>query len=91
MTTPPQPQHEVVGLLPEAPQSPVRYDYDDAVEVVDDIPMREITKDDVQREQILQALQRNNYKRKDAARELFISERTLYRRMKALGIDDDNK
>ena len=91
MTTPPQPQHEVVGLLPEAPQSPVRYDYDDAVEVVDDIPMREITKDDVQREQILQALQRNNYKRKDAARELVISERTLYRRMKALGIDDDNK
>lgn len=90
-TPPPQPQHEVVGLLPEAPQSPVRYDYDDAVEVVDDIPMREITKDDVQREQILQALQRNNYKRKDAARELFISERTLYRRMKALGIDDDNK
>ena len=91
MTTPPQPQHEVVSLLPEAPQSPLRYDYDDAVEVVDDIPMREITKDDVQREQILQALQRNNYKRKDAARELFISERTLYRRMKALGIDDDNK
>lgn len=90
-TPPPQPQREVVGLLPEAPQSPVRYDYDDAVEVVDDIPMREITKDDVQREQILQALQRNNYKRKDAARELFISERTLYRRMKALGIDDDNK
>ena len=90
-TTPPPPQREVVGLLPESPQVPIRYDYDDAVEVVDDTPIREFTKDDMQREQIVQALQRNNYRRKDAARELFISERTLYRRMKALGIDDDIK
>jgi DNA-binding NtrC family response regulator len=45
----------------------------------------------VQREQIIQALQQNGYRRKDAAKELFISERTLYRRMKALGIDDDSK
>jgi DNA-binding NtrC family response regulator len=90
-TTPAPPQREVVGLLPESPQVPIRYDYDDAVEVVDDTPIREFTKDDMQREQIVQALQRNNYRRKDAARELFISERTLYRRMKALGIDDDIK
>ena len=46
---------------------------------------------DVQREQIVEALRRNNYRRKDAARDLFISERTLYRRMKALGIDDNTK
>jgi transcriptional regulator of acetoin/glycerol metabolism len=61
------------------------------VEVVCDVPTREVTKSDVQREQIISALQRHNYRRKDAARELFISERTLYRRMKALGIDDDIK
>jgi DNA-binding NtrC family response regulator len=42
----------------------------------------------MQREQIAQALRHNNFNRKAAARELFISERTLYRRMKALGIDD---
>ena len=53
--------------------------------------MQELTKEDVQREQIIQALQKHGYRRKDAARELFISERTLYRRMKALGIDDDTK
>ena len=58
---------------------------------MDDIPTRELTKDDVQREQIIQALQRNNYRRKEAARDLFISERTLYRKMKALGIDDNTK
>ena len=84
---------DVVGLLPE-PRELIheRYDYDDAmVEVVDDDVARELTKEDVQREQIIEALRRNNYRRKDAARDLFISERTLYRRMKALGIDDNTK
>ena len=86
------PQHEVVGLLPEA-TTPIahREEEDFVVEVMDEIPAREMTKDDMQRQQIIQALQRHNYRRKDAAKELFISERTLYRRMKALGIDDDSK
>ena len=88
----PTPQHEVVGLLPDATHHiATREDDDIVIEVVDDIPPREMTKDDMQREQIIQALQRHNYRRKDAARELFISERTLYRRMKALGIDDEIK
>ena len=86
------PQHEVVGLLPDT-TTPIahREEEDFVVEVMDEIPAREMTKDDMQREQIIQALQRHNYRRKDAAKELFISERTLYRRMKALGIDDDSK
>ena len=84
---------DVVGLLPEPREmSHDRYSYEeDLVEVVDDITSRELTKEDVQREQIVEALRRNNYRRKDAARDLFISERTLYRRMKALGIDDNTK
>ena len=90
-TTSHTPHNEVVGLLPE-PQSHIsRYDYDDTVEVVDDVPARETTKADMQREQIIQALRKHDYRRKDAAQELFISERTLYRRMKALGIDDYTK
>lgn len=90
-TQPVQPSREVVGLLPETSSTARRdYDDDDTVEVVADIPEREVTKSDVQREQILQALQRHNFRRKDAAKELFISERTLYRRMKALGIDDND-
>ncbi|MBR5853353.1 MAG: sigma-54-dependent Fis family transcriptional regulator [Alistipes sp.] len=90
---PPTPQHEVAGLLPAIPESTnPNYDYDDIVEVMDDdTPAREVTKDDVQRELIIQALKRHNYRRKEAAKELFISERTLYRRMKALGIDDNTK
>lgn len=82
--------HDVVGLLPEAQHSHARFDESEVVEVVDE-PARELTKDDVQRDQILRALRNNGFRRKDAARDLFISERTLYRRMKALGIDDDSQ
>ena len=59
-------------------------------EVVEDVPHRELTKSDVQREQILRALRNNHGRRRDAARDLFLSERTLYRRMKDLGISDDD-
>ena len=58
-------------------------------EVVVDEPQRERTKADMQREQILRALKNNNGRRRDAARELFLSERTLYRRIKELGITDE--
>ncbi|MBR5865755.1 MAG: sigma-54-dependent Fis family transcriptional regulator [Alistipes sp.] len=93
----PAERHEdIAALLPALPAHPTNdlsYDYD-VVEDEDDIndePMQELTKQDVQREQIIQALQKHGYRRKPAARDLFISERTLYRRMKALGIDDDTK
>lgn len=90
--TPERHREDIVGLLP-APSvpKPISYDYDEMIEELSDTPMQELTKEDVQREQIIQALQKHNYRRKDAARDLFISERTLYRRMKALGIDDDTK
>ena len=91
----PQRHHEdIATLLPALtahPTNDIEYDYDEMVEEVNDTPAQELTKQDVQREQIVQALQRNNYRRKEAAKELFISERTLYRRMKALGIDDNTK
>ena len=84
-------RHDVMGLLPEPQHTHTqRYDEGEIIEVVDE-PARELTKDDMQREQILKALHNNGFRRKDAARELFISERTLYRRMKALGIDDNTK
>ncbi len=91
----PQPRHNdmtpMLPALPVLPPEDITYDYGEMVEDVSDTTMQEITKEDVQREQIVQALRRNGYRRKNAARDLFISERTLYRRMKALGIDDDTK
>ena len=83
----PSAPHEVRGLLP-SPMVDSVADY--AVsEVVEDVPHRELTKADLQREQIVRALKNHNGRRRDAARELFMSERTLYRRIKELGIVDE--
>ena len=89
--TPPQPSpHEVIGLLPSSVVTrPPEADYAESEEVVDE-PRREQTKADMQREQIVRALHNNNGRRRDAARELFMSERTLYRRIKELGITDND-
>ena len=58
--------------------------------MVDEVPAKGQTKADMQREQILQALKNNKGRRRDAARDLFLSERTLYRRMRDLGITDED-
>lgn len=84
-----EPQREVKALLPsvapryEEPEEPIYAE----TEEVEEEP-RERTKADVQREQILRALRRNNGRRKEAAAELFMSERTLYRKIKELGIEE---
>lgn len=43
----------------------------------------------MQREQIIKALKRHNGRRREAAAELFMSERTLYRKIKELEIDEN--
>lgn len=85
--TQPMPR-EVVGLLPSSSVADVA-DFAESEEV-EEVPHRELTKADVQREQILRALRNNKGRRRDAARELFMSERTLYRRIKDLGINEDD-
>lgn len=63
-------------------------DYAESEEVTDE-SSREMTKADMQREQIIRALRRNNGRRREAAAELFMSERTLYRKIKELGIEEN--
>lgn len=88
---------KIVGLLPHStPAYPITQTdkshepenalYTDTEEVIDE-PQKGMTKEQAQKEAIIRALKRHNGKRKDAARELFISERTLYRKIKELGID----
>ena len=84
-----QPPHEVAGLLPSM-SHPAAVDYAESEEVTEEPVHTERTKADVQRELIIRALRNNNGRRRDAARELFMSERTLYRRIKELGITDDD-
>jgi len=47
--------------------------------------------DDLGRQLVEKALERNGGNRKKAARELGISDRTLYRRLKQYGLDNENK
>ena len=79
-----EPRKELAGLLPQ-PAATQEFDY--AEEVVDE-PMIPTSKSDMQREQIVRALRRNGGSRRAAAAELFMSERTLYRRIKELGIEE---
>lgn len=81
---------DLAGLLPASAHSIASPDYAESEEVVDEQPSRELTKADVLREQILRALRRNNGRRREAAAELFMSERTLYRKIKELGIDENS-
>ncbi|MDO5496925.1 MAG: sigma-54 dependent transcriptional regulator [Alistipes sp.] len=84
----PQPTSEVMNLLPSTVVArPEDVDYAESEEIVEESP-KEMTKADMQREQILRALRNNKGRRRDAAKDLFLSERTLYRRMKDLGITD---
>ena len=64
---------------------PMDLDIPTAEEIVDDDTLNI---GDMEKRNILLALQRNHYKRKLAAEELGISERTLYRKIKAYGIDE---
>lgn len=61
-------------------------DYTD-VEVVEE--REDLNLEKMERRMIEQALQRNHYRRKVAAQELGISERTLYRKIKDYGIEEN--
>ena len=81
-----EPAHkDFAGLLPQHTDN---QEYDYAEEVVEEQLAVPATKSDMQREQIVRALRRNGGSRRAAAAELFMSERTLYRRIKELGIEE---
>lgn len=62
---------------------------DDEIQTAEEIVETEnLNLFDMERRNILKALQRNHYRRKAAAEELGISERTLYRKIKDYGIEE---
>jgi len=78
--------HPTTQTLPAVTNNPAE-DYIVPEEVNDAAEEGAKTKEDVMREFIIKALDKHHGRRKDAAAELFISERTLYRKIKELGID----
>ena len=81
----PAERSEVKALLPHSMPAPTVVV--EEPEVIVEEP-REITKADMQRDQIVKALRRNGGSRRAAAVELFMSERTLYRKIKELNIEE---
>lgn len=82
-------QSRIDALSGDAPATPRLPRLTDTVEVIDvagDDAARPATLEDNERTAIEQALRRNDGRRKDAARELNISERTLYRKIKEYGL-----
>lgn len=61
--------------------------FEPSVSVVEEYVEEAMSLDDMEKKAILLALERNKGKRRNAARELNISERTLYRKIKEYGIE----
>ena len=67
-----------------------RQDFDDLRAAVRELAANEaggVSLDEVEKEMIRKALERHHGKRKSAANDLKISERTLYRKIKEYGLD----
>lgn len=77
-------QHQ---LQPSYQIQPQQVKYEPIEHVVDEYVEEAISLDDVEKKTILLALERNKGKRRHAAKELNISERTLYRKIKEYGIE----
>ena len=81
------PSHLASSISSHPPQGYVN----SQVEDIEDINTPEVlTKQMAQKEAIIKSLIRHGGRRKEAANELFISERTLYRRIKELEIEEDD-
>lgn len=86
--------HDPSGIVTH-PQTPMttgpakiktqHHDIQDMEEYVEE----SLSLDEVEKEMIRKALEKNNNKRKSAAKDLNISERTLYRKIKEYGLDKE--
>ncbi len=88
----PEQMDRIAGLLQAAPPQNIVHPEPEQhfahSEDVTEEPPRAMTKDEMLREAIVKALRKHNGRRKEAAKELFMSERTLYRKIKDLDIKE---
>ena len=82
------PAPAVVASVPAAVPTIIHPSVKPAPAMDDDIQVEEsLSLDEVEKEMIRKALERHHGKRKSAAKDLNISERTLYRKIKEYGLD----
>lgn len=63
-------------------------DYEKVLDISHETEEESLSLEQQEKEMILKALKKNNNRRKNAARDLGISERTLYRKIKLFGIEE---
>jgi transcriptional regulator with PAS, ATPase and Fis domain len=77
--------HPSVNVTPTPLQPPAKKEEEEPYEA--DYEEETMSLEDVEKEMIRKALDRNNGRRRNAAQELKISERTLYRKIKEYGLE----
>jgi DNA-binding NtrC family response regulator len=81
----------IAPMTPITPITPLsNFEDADAEEYIEPSPEQEnLNLNELSRQMLVKALERNNGNRSKAAQELGISDRTLYRRLKQYGLDKD--
>ena len=87
VTTTHQPSVPAIIHTVQQPQPAVRRDDDDIQDTEEYVEETPLSLDEVEKEMIRKALERHHGKRKSAAKDLNISERTLYRKIKEYDLD----
>jgi len=78
----------VLNIHPDARQAATGQEADDVQDVTHETEDDSLSLEKKEREMIMRALRKNNNKRKYAARDLGISERTLYRKIKQYELEE---
>jgi DNA-binding NtrC family response regulator len=87
--TPQHIENEFVKIVPTMPQSPKSKIVNNTeVEDTEEYVEESLSLVDAEKDMIVKALERHKGKRKYAAQDLRISERTLYRKIKEYGLDN---
>jgi transcriptional regulator with PAS, ATPase and Fis domain len=83
-----QPATEISNYAPVIPEDEsAQYQYADEVSEEEKEPEKALSLEDVERDMIIKALERHSGRRRNAAQDLKISERTLYRKIKEYGLE----
>ncbi|MDR0865959.1 MAG: sigma-54 dependent transcriptional regulator [Candidatus Symbiothrix sp.] len=79
--------NEISTYAPVIPEDSAQYQYADEVSEDEKEPEKALSLEDVERDMIIKALERHSGRRRNAAQDLKISERTLYRKIKEYGLE----
>jgi transcriptional regulator with PAS, ATPase and Fis domain len=85
MVNPNRNNASIATIIHSTPPTPHRDD--DDIQDTEEYVEETLSLDEVEKEIIHKALEKHHGKRKDAAHDLNISERTLYRKIKEYGLD----